>query len=178
MYQPTTNDGKTGLPIIWQISLNNTDAMPANFTIFDGDSLVSTYLKLGAIPGTVQINGTFGVNTASFFKTITDSKTVRLREIWLQSFTTGGTANEAFFRNGYIRQSYASVANNTLINELIPLVTQVHPYTFQTSIREIKSFRALIDNCSGFEIFLPALTALTIVFYVDAIESTYDMNKI
>jgi len=177
-YQPTTKDDSTGLPVVWQIGLNNTAGMPANFTIFDGDGLISTYLKLGAIPGTVTVSGTFGANTAAFFTQITKGKAVRLKEIWLQSATTAGISNEAFFNNGYIRQSYASVANNTLVNNLIPLVSQVHPNTFQTSIREIKDFRALIDDLSGFEIFLPASTQITIVFYVASIESTYDMNKV
>lgn len=164
--------------VIWQISLNNTAGAAAEFTIFDGFGLVAAKLGLSAIPGTVTVGGTFGTSTAAFLKTITQSKAVRLHQLWMQSSTTAGVLNEAFFNTGFIRQSYGSIANNSAVDDLIPTVNQVHQDTFQTSIREWKNFRVLVDACTAFHISLPASTAVNIAFYIDASEMTYDMNKI
>lgn len=164
--------------IIWQISLNNTAGAAAEFMIFDGFGLCAAKLGLSAIPGTVTVGGTFGTSTAANFKTITQSKSVRLHQLWMQSSTTAGVLNEAFFNTGFIRQSYASIANNSIVDDLIPTVNQVHQDTYQTSIREWKDFRVLIDACTGFHISLPASTAVNIALYISAVEQTYDMNKV
>lgn len=164
--------------VIWQVSLNNTAGAAAEFTIFDGFGLVAAKLGLSAIPGTVTVGGTFGTNTVAYLKTITQSKAVRLHQLWMQSSTTAGVLNEQFFNTGFIRQSYGSIANNSAVDDLIPTVNQVHQDTYQTSIREWKNFRILIDACTAFHILLPASTAVNIAFYIDASEMTYDMNKI
>lgn len=164
--------------VIWQISLNNTAGAAAEFTIFDGFGLVAAKLGLSAIPGTVTVGGTFGANTAAYLKTITQSKAVRLHQLWMQSSTTAGVLNEQFFNTGFIRQSYGSIANNSAVDDLIPTVNQVHQDTYQTSIREWKNFRVLVDACTAFHILLPASTAVNIAFYIDASEMTYDMNKV
>ncbi len=164
--------------VIWQISLNNTAGAAAEFVIFDGFGLVANKLGLSAIPGTVTVGGTFGTNTAAFFQTITRSKAVRLHQLWLQSATTGGVQNEQFFNTGFIKQSYGSLANNSVVDDLIPLVNQVHQDTYQTSIREIKDYRLLVDAQTALHILLPASTQVNIALYISAIEQTYDMNKI
>lgn len=178
-YIPNTNiNFETGLPDIWQISLNNTNIGTADFVIFDGSGLNAANLKLSAMPLGVNVSGTFGNDTLTFLSQITNYKAVRLKEIWLQSFDTFGNSNQYFFTNGNIIQVYASIANNASQTEIVPLVNQVHQNTFQTSIREIKGFRVLMDSFGGFQVILPGLTIITIVFYIDSVESTYDMNKI
>lgn len=178
-YIPNTNiNFESELPDIWQISLNNTNVGTADFVIFDGNGLNAANLKLSSMPLGVNVSGTFGSDTLTFLSQITNYKAVRLKEIWLQSFDTFGNNNQYFFTNGNIIQVYASIANNASQTEIVPLVNQVHQSTFQTSIREINGFRVLMDSFSGFQIILPGLTMLTIVFYIDSIESTYDMNKI
>lgn len=177
-FRPIFKDGKTRVPVIWQITLNNTNGLPANFVIFDGLGLVADQLKVASVVPGVTVSGTFGSSTLSQLQTITKDKAVRLKEIWLQSATTGGVLNEAFFNSGYIKQCYASIAANTVVNDLIPVVNQVHQNTYQTSIREMKGFKILIDNLTGFELLLPALTQITIAFYIVSSEGTYNMNKI
>ena len=161
----------------FQLSLSNTDTNPVEMVVFDGMGLVANKLKLGSLPGTVTVGGTWGTSTLAFLKSIGQSMPTDLHQVWMQNLTLAGAKSTAFFDTGYIREAYADIAGNSLFDEPLPAQTLLTDESYQENIRIFRGFRYQVNPLAAVHLYIPAETTINITFNVSAIGTSYGMVK-
>lgn len=161
----------------YRITLDNTTANPVEMVIFDGAGLVFEKLKLSAPPVGLVVGGTFGTNTLAQLKTNAGLIPADLHRIWIQNTTSAGAVSTVFFDSGFLSESRANLAGQSLFDSEIPLQTMLRPGDYQTNIRVSDGFRMLIDPLAALHLEIPAGQKVSISLDISAAALSYGMVK-
>ena len=148
-----------------EITITNAHASNSEEVII-GDPHSLGALKLGksfpyAPSADITITGTYGANTRAMLADLPKSTNLRCHGFNIQSFTSAGVANSAFFSNSSFRVLEADYANQSLKDEAVPLQDLVKGNTFQLVLRDDASWRFTFSPNTGLVFNMPPATKIT-----------------
>lgn len=163
----------------FQVTLTNANGAPVEMVIFDGMTLVSNKLKLNPLPAPPNfvVGGTWGTDTLTILSEIGGKMPVDLHSIWVQNLNAAGAASTVFFDQGFLKESYAGIANNSLIDEPLPFQTMFRPTDFQENIRVFDGFRYQVNPLAALHLNIPDGETVNITLNISAIGAAYEMIK-
>lgn len=158
----------------WTVSMQNLTTEKISLFLFDGHTLCWAFKGLDPLPPTTDllVDGTFGVDTMAFFKTITLTNPVRLKRLHVSVKNSEQSIAQLNMNISNAAPDFSGVDARR-----ISFVGAVTPDQFNSKIQIIESFDALVDGLVGIYVEVPAEETVILNFKLDAIQRVYGMKK-
>jgi hypothetical protein len=175
-FRPQSQKKRGGTETVTLTLLNNSGAQVI-VPVFDPNSYVAFSRNIAAVPGTVVVGGTYGVNTLTVLRNMSATQAVQVDQI------TFNANNEAFYNAGAVEWAGRSVGQNPVgENYRHDFNANLDAGQFNPRIQK-DTAKHLITPEQAMLMTLPsqvggANTSLTITFQIGSIERIFDMELV